>query len=127
MIVHSYYYGPTENGGLDLNTTRGLSQVVNEDVIRELYSMDGHQKKTVRFSKLYQTLHGPVIGITRIEPAQAHDKRTTIINKTWFIKLEDVVKDLTRVLDYHFTVKDVKPIELIIDSITPVPGFDTEE
>jgi len=114
MIVHSYYYGPVGNGGLDLNTTHGLAQIVSEDIIRELYAMDGNPKKRIRFSKLYQTLQGPVIGITRIDPAQSHDKRPTLINKTWFIRLEDVVEDLTRVLDQSFNVEEVKPIELTI-------------
>lgn len=125
MIVHSYYYGPVGNGGLDLHTTSNLAKIINEDLIRDLYSMDGNPKKRVTFSKLYQTLTGPVIGITRIEPAQSHDKRSTVINKTWFIRLEDVVEDLTRVLNVFFTVQDVKPIELTIDSLSVSPTLET--
>ena len=99
MKIHSYYYGPKGNSGLTLETTRNLAQVISEDVIRDLYSMDGNPHKTVQFSKLYQTLKGPVIGITRIEPTQSHDRRTTIINRTIFIRLEDVVNDLAPLLD----------------------------
>ena len=118
MIVHSYYYGPTLNSGLDLQTTSNLTKIINEDVIRELKSMDCNPRKTISFSKIYQTLNGPVIGITRVDPAQSHDKRLTLINKTWFIRLEEVVNDLTRVLDPYFKVEEVKPIELTILSLS---------
>ena len=121
MIVHSYYYGPSSNGDFDLQTTRGLARVVNEDLIRELYSMDGNPKKRIRFNKLYHTAAGSVIGITRIDPAQAQDKRPTLINKTFFVRLEEVVQDLSKTLDLFFNVEDVKPIELTVTTNTPAP------
>lgn len=99
MIVHSYYYGPTGNGGLDLQTTQGLINVVNEDVIRELYTKDGNPSRTVQFSKLYNTLNGPVIGATRIKPAQSSDRRQTVVNRTLFVRLEDVSNDLFKLMD----------------------------
>ncbi len=114
MIVHSYYYGPVGNNGLELQTTKNLAKIVNEDIVRKLYIIDAHPKKSIRFSKIYQTITGPVIGITRIEPAQAHDTRSTLINKTWFVRLEEIVNDLTEVLDPHFKVEEVEPIELTI-------------
>jgi len=114
MIVHSYYYGPVGNGGLDLRTTRNLSKIVNEDIVQKLYTMDAHPQKSVSFSKIYQTINGPVIGITRIEPAQASDKRVTLINKTWFIRVEEIVNDLSKVLNSYFLVEEVEPIELTI-------------
>jgi len=112
--VHSYYYGPSSNGEDTVRTTRNLASIVNEDVIRELYTMDGNSKKTISFSKLYQTLSGPVISITRISPAQAIDKRPTIVNKTWFVRLEEVVADISHAVTPFFNVEDVKPIELTV-------------
>lgn len=110
MIIHSYYYGPAGNGGLDLQTTRGLAEIVNEDVIRELYSKDGHPGRTVQFSKLYQTLSGPVIGATRITPAQSNDKRCTVVNRTLFLRLEEVSAELFRLMDAEvsFPLKPLK-------------------
>ena len=111
MIIHSYYYGPVGNGGLDFKTTQGLANIVNEDVIRELYSKDGHPEKTVQFSKLYQTMQGPVIGATRIEPAQSSDKRQTLINRTFFVRLEDVSQELFRLMDSP-TQLPLKPLKV---------------
>ena len=108
MIIHSYYYGPTDNGGLNLETTRGLTNIVNEDVIRELYTKDGNPTRTVQFSRLYQTMQGPVIGCTRIEPAQSKDKRQTVINRTYFVRLEDVSAELFKLMDTKFPVEPLK-------------------
>ena len=99
MIVHSYYYGPVGNGGLSLETTRGLTNIVNEDIIRELYTKDGNPNRIVEFSKLYNTLSGPVIAATRIEPSQSKDKRQTVVNRTLFLRLEDVSMELFKLLD----------------------------
>ena len=97
MIVHSYYYGPVGNGGLSLETTDKLTSIVNEELLRDLYSLESSRKRVV--SKIYETPFGPVIGITIIKPAQSHDKRVTIINKTYFVKLSEIVSDLTTLLD----------------------------
>ena len=99
MIVHSYYYGPVGNGGLDLQTTQGLTSVVNEDVVRELYTKNGHPSRIIQFSKIYQTMTGPVIGCTRITPAQSKDRRQTVVNRTFFVRLEDVSTELFRLMD----------------------------
>ena len=100
MIVHSYYYGPIGNEETGLETTSNLTKIVNEDVIRDLYSRDGNPKKQLTFSNVINTLKGPVLAVTRIFPAQGHrDKRATFINRTLFVRLEDVVNDLTCFLD----------------------------
>ena len=117
MIVHSYYYGPVGNKGLDLQTTRNLTSIVNEDVIRKLYTMDSNPKKRIEFSNLYQTLKGPVLGVTRIDPATSHDHRQTLVNKTLFVRLEEVVRDLIPLLD------DVAPpLKLLNVTLSRVEG-----
>ena len=119
MIVHSYYYGPSSNSGLDLQTTQGLTSVVNEDLVRELYAKDGHPNRTIQFSKLYQTLSGPVLGATRISPAQSKDNRETIVNRTLFLRLDDVSAELFRLLDEpaKFPLKPLK-VTLQVDGDT---------
>jgi hypothetical protein len=99
MIVESYYYGPKGNGGITLETTANLRRMVKEDLIQELYTMDAPRHVTRQFDKVYQTKQGPVIGVTRISPVQSHDGRSTIINKTLFVRYSDFIKDLSRLLD----------------------------
>jgi hypothetical protein len=96
LIVHSYYYGPKGNG---LEITEGLKQLVTEEVIQELYTMDGSRNTTTQFDKVYQTRQGPVIGITRIEPVQSRDRRGYTMNRTIFVRYNDVIKDLSKLLD----------------------------
>lgn len=119
MIIHSYYYGPVGNGGLDLQTTHGLTSVVNEDVVRELYTKDGHPTRVIEFSKIYNTMNGPVIGATRIQPSQSKDKRQTVVNRTLFLRLEDVSTELFRLLEQpaKFPLEPVK-VTLQVDGET---------
>jgi hypothetical protein len=119
VIVHSYYYGPVGNGGLDFQTTQGLTSVVNEDIIRELYSKDGSPSRAIQFSKIYQTLQGPVIGCTRIEPSQSRDKRQTVVNRTFFVRLEDVSFELFRLMDAPTTFP-VEPLKVTLQ-VEPNP------
>jgi hypothetical protein len=108
--VHSYYYGPVANGEYDLQTSSQLTEVMDEDEIRNLYTMDGSPTKRIQFSKLYQTVKGPVIGVTRIEPSQSRDKRSTVTNRTIFVRLEDIVNDLTNFFDkpINFPIRTVQ-------------------
>jgi hypothetical protein len=73
--------------------------MVKEEVIQELYTTDGSRNVTTQFDKVYQTRQGAVIGVTRIEPAQSHDKRATIINKTLFVRYNEFIKELSSLLD----------------------------
>jgi hypothetical protein len=114
VIVHSYFYGPTGNGGLNLETTRGLTRIINEDVVRELYTKDGHPNRTVQFSNLYQTMTGPVIAATRITPATSKG-RQTVINRTFFVRLEDVSAELFQLMDAN--VSHVEPVQVTLQVV----------
>jgi len=96
MIVHSYYYGPEGNG---FETSQGLKSLVSEDTIKELYALDCPRNQSKIFDKVYQTKQGPVIGVTRIQPVQAKDNRNYTENRTIFIRYNDVIEALTRLLD----------------------------
>jgi len=108
MIVHSYYYGPEGNG---FETSQGLKQLVSEDTIKELYTLDCSRNQSKTFDKVYHTKQGPVIGITRIQPVQAKDNRNYTENRTIFVKYNDVIKALTQLLDMPVE-HPVKPLNV---------------
>lgn len=104
--VHRLYYGPVEEKGILLKTSPDLhdGKVLNDDAITDIYSMKGKFNETVEDSELLYTIDGPVIRVTRIEPLQGHDYRTSqSCNKTVLIKLADISKILVPLLDQEVT------------------------
>ena len=115
--VHCLYYGPVGKSGIQLKTSPELRNgtVITEDMQTEIYTMKGKYNETIDSSELLYTPNGPVIRVTRIEPIQGHDMRTSqSCNKTYLIKLSDVSKLLVPLLDQEVTFP-LKEIELKVE------------
>ena len=95
MKIHSYHYG----ANYDLNTSPQLGQIIDEDKIRELYSIPGNLRKTTEIQNIYQTPRGLVLAVTRIEPSQSIDNRATTTNKTYFVSLTDIAEDIKTLMN----------------------------
>jgi hypothetical protein len=102
ITVHKLYYGPIGENGLTLKASPELrdGKVLNDDAITDIYTMQGKRNQTINSSELIYTPNGPVIRVTRIQPIQGHDKRTSqSCNKSLFIKLSDISNILLPLLD----------------------------
>lgn len=111
--LNLYEYFKGQRGRVDdFQSTPGLNYVVDDDIIRELYSKEGHPRNRVQFSNIYQTMRGPVIGVTIIEPPT--QGRTTPVNRSMFVKVSEVVEELFRQLEkppvFPLQVKNAKII-----------------
>jgi len=97
MNVHSYNYGPAGGNGLKYTDTPNLLNIVSEDVIRRLYTQES--RRPIVDKQLYNTPKGLVVAVTFIEPTRSHDHRATYQNKTFFIRLSEVVDELAELLE----------------------------
>ena len=99
MIIHSYYYGPIGKGPIDFKSSPGLTQLVGDDLVRDLYNRQGNGRSRIQFSDIHQTRDGPILAVTRIEPTQTNTRGHTETNRTIFVSLKDIADDLARLLD----------------------------
>lgn len=116
MIIHKLYYGDFEGEGLTVKTSEGIRSLVTDDIIIECYSLEAATKPLFD-SRIHQTLNGPVISLTKVEPDTSTDNRKTMKSRTIFVALSDVIKFLSPLLEFRLALP-LKPTitkELITD------------
>ena len=117
ITVHRLYYGPVDENGILLKTSPELrkGKVLNDDAITDIYTRKGRYNETINDSELIYTANGPVIRVTRIEPLQGHDNRTSqSCNRTLLVKLSDISSLLLPLLDQELTFP-LKEIRLKVE------------
>jgi hypothetical protein len=87
MRIERFTFKPYPNMGLQYNQTSGASQIVPEDILKDLYNID----IPTTISQLHQTLQGPVVSITRVEACLDDQKRQTIKNVTMLFRVSELV------------------------------------
>ena len=95
MRIERFTFKPYPNMGLQYNQTSGASQIVSEDILKDLYNID----VPTTISHLHQTLQGPIVSITRVETCYDDMKRQTIKNTTLLFRVSELVDFLLPLLD----------------------------
>lgn len=127
MKIERFIYKPFPNHGLQYIQTTGASNIVPEDILKDLYNID----IPTTTSHLHQTLQGPVISITRVQPCLDDQKRQTIQNTTLLFRVSELVDFLLPLLDVPQPLP-LKPLELnkwedLWKYQTSIPQFPQQE
>ena len=88
--------------GANYEQTKGVSALLPEDKIIELYNLGKETRKPTEIVQLHQTYFGaPVISITFAQPAKDDNGRDTTQNHTFLISLKEVTKQLLYILRFY--------------------------
>ena len=120
ITIHKLYYGPADGQGLTLETSTGIRNVVNDDIIMERYNLDAKHKPRLD-SQIHHTPNGPVLSLTRVEQCQASDGRLTQMNHTVFVKLSEVIAELIPHLDFDVMHMEPTAVKLRGESVGSQP------
>lgn len=111
MSIEQFRYGPKTHIGLQFEQTDGVSQLLPEDKIIELYNIGGQTRKPLEIVRLHQTYFGPpVITVTFVQPAMDDNGRDTVTNRTFLISLQDITNMLLTALR-PFGQKETEKLE----------------
>lgn len=112
MKIEQFRYGPKPNSGLHYEQTNGVSTLLPEDKIIELYNLGKDTHKPIEIMQLHQTYFGPpVISISFVEPTTDDMGRETTQNHTFLISLKDITNELLSALRPHFR-NGLEPLEI---------------
>jgi hypothetical protein len=100
--------------GTGFRKTNGVSKLLPEYKIIELYNIGNNTRKPITETHLHQPSFGaPVISITYAAPTFDSKGRETTMNHTFLISLRDITVELEKTLIPFFEDKgEVKPLEL---------------
>jgi hypothetical protein len=99
LRVEQFYYGPKPNSGLQYEQTSGVSTLLPEDKIIELYNIGDQTRKPIEVVQLHQTYFGPpIISVTFAEPTVDDTGRNTMRNRTFLISLKEITNELLHTL-----------------------------
>ena len=79
--------------------TSGVSTMLPEDKIVDLYTLGRHTRKPLETVQLHQTVYGaPIISLTFASPANDGKGRDSSYNRTFLVSLKDVTASLLEAL-----------------------------
>jgi hypothetical protein len=112
LKIHQLQYAPTGS----YQQTDGVSALLPEDKLIELYNLGNQTRKPMEVVQLHQTLYGaPIITVTYAAPTiDDGTGRETTFNRTFLISLKDVTAMLVEALRPYFHVEPEKlePLEI---------------
>lgn len=112
LKIHQLQYAPTGS----YQQTDGVSTLLPEDKLIELYNIGNQTRKPMEVVQLHQTLYGaPIISVTYAAPTTDDKGRETTFNRTFLISLKDVTAMLVAALRPYFHVEPEKLEPLEID------------
>lgn len=101
--------------GANYEQTDGVSTLLPEDKIIELYNLGKETRKPIEIVQLHQTYFGPpIISISFIEPTLDNNGRQTIENQTFLISLKEITNELLSTLRLHIhnNAEKLEPLEI---------------
>lgn len=101
--------------GAGFQQTSGVSSLLPESKILELYNIGANTRKPRVETHLHQLGYGsPVISITFAAPAFDSEGRNTTMNSTFLVSLMEVTQHLERALTpfYRDVAETLEPIEI---------------
>lgn len=100
--------------GANYEQTDGVSALLPEDKIIELYNLNRETRKPIEIVQLHQTYYSaPVISITTVQPTTTKDDtgRETTQTHTFLISLKELTSELVSALRPFFHGK-MEPLEI---------------
>jgi hypothetical protein len=118
LKIQQLQYAPTGS----YEQTDGVSALLPEDKLIELYNIGNQTRKPMEVVQLHQTLYGaPIITVTYAAPTTDDKGRETTFNRTFLISLKDITNELVEALRsyFHVDLENLEPLELDKFTVSP--------